>query len=218
VILGLINAPTEEGEYMSDTRIEDGCEEDDSEAEEPPTVFPPPGSTHVVLPLTPEEQQLADRAKDILFNAELADVVIEHLPDALVIVDETGIIQRLNTQAEILLGYPRADLIGQCVDILVPEAERQTHEVARHIYMETPHLRPLDLSLPLHIRRKTGGVVPVNIAIRGDDSRIYQAGAHHPLSAALAALPLGLVAHPHLDLAQLTEPGGARRGVFSRRV
>jgi PAS domain S-box-containing protein len=149
-----------EREYMSDTRIEDG-----SEAEEPPTVFPPPGSTHVVLPLTAEDQQLAGRAKDILFNAELADLVLEHLPDALVIVDESGIIQRVNTQAEILSGYQRTQLIGQPVEILLPEAQRQAHEVARHIYMEAPHLRPIDLGLPLHIRRKTGGVVPIYIGL-----------------------------------------------------
>jgi hypothetical protein len=72
---------------MSDTRIDE-----DPEAEEPPTVFPPPGSTHVVLPLSPEAQTLADRAKNILFDAELADLILEHLPDAIIIVDEAGVI------------------------------------------------------------------------------------------------------------------------------
>jgi PAS domain S-box-containing protein len=107
---------------------------------------------------------LADRAKDILFNAELVDLVFEHLPDALVIVDVSGIIQRMNTRAEILNGYRHVELIGQRIE-MVPEAQRQPHETARHVYMESPHLRPLDLSLPLHIRRETGGVVPVNIAL-----------------------------------------------------
>ena len=145
---------------MSDTRIGDS-----PEAEEPPTVFPPLGSTHVVLPSSPEEQTLADRARNILFDAEMAGLVLEHLPDAIIIVDEAGVIQGVNAQAELLSGYRRAELIGQRIEILVPEAQRQTHETARRTYMEDPHPRPLDLGLPLHIRRKPGGVVPVNIAL-----------------------------------------------------
>ena len=108
---------------------------------------------------------MAERARNILFDAEMAGLVLEHLPDAIVVVDEAGVIQGMNVQGELLSGYRRAELIGQPIERLVPEAQRQTHETARRIYMEDPHPRPLDLGLPLHIRRKTGGAVPVNIAL-----------------------------------------------------
>jgi rsbT co-antagonist protein RsbR len=143
---------------MSDTRIRDG-----PEAEESPAVFPPPGGTHVVLPLSPEEQTLADRAKKILFDAELAGLVVEHLPDAVVIVDDAGVIQRVNAKAELLFGYTRAEMIGQMVELLVPESLREQHRSHRAGYMEEPHMRPMGLGLVLKAQHKNGSDIPVDI-------------------------------------------------------
>jgi PAS domain S-box-containing protein len=159
VIWWRINALNEGDErHMSDTDIQ-GC----SEAEEPSTYFPPLGTTHLVLPLSPDEQQLADRARELIFDAELAGLVVEHLPDAVIIVDEAGIIRRMNAKAELLFGYPRVEMLGQRIEILVPEDRRQTHNASREAYMTDPHVRPMGLGLVLHARHKNGSEVPVDI-------------------------------------------------------
>ena len=143
---------------MHNTRIEDG-----PEADEPPTYFPPPGTEHVVLPLSPAEQKLADRAKDLLFDAELAGLVVEHLPDAIVIVNDQGIITRVNAKAELLFGYPRSEMIGQTIGLLVPEDQREKHTAHQRAYMEDPHIRPMGLGLDLKAKHRTGTLVPVDI-------------------------------------------------------
>ena len=143
---------------MSHTRTEDG-----PEADELPACFPPPGTEHVVLPLTPAEQTLADRAKDLLFDAELAGLVVEHLPDAVVIVNDQGVITRVNAKAELLFGYPRSEIVGQPIDRLVPEDRREQHAARRYTYMEDPHIRPMGLGLTLHAKHRSGALVPVDI-------------------------------------------------------
>lgn len=132
-------------------------------AEESPTYFPPAGTQHVVLPLHPDEQRLADRAKELLFDAELASLVIEHLPDAIVIVDDQGIIRRTNAKAELLFGYPRSEMIGQVIDLLVPEKQREMHLAHRLTYMEDPHTRRMGTGLDLKAKRRNGTEVLVDI-------------------------------------------------------
>jgi PAS domain S-box-containing protein len=159
VILWLINTLNEgEERHMRDTRRKDG-----PEAEEPSTYFPPLGTTHMVLPLSPDEQHLAERAKELIFDAELAGLVVEHLPDAMIIVDEAGVIRRVNAKAELLFGYPRAEMLGQQVGMLVPEDRREAHTVRCDAYMTDPHVRPMGLGLMLHARHKNGTEVPVDI-------------------------------------------------------
>ncbi len=60
---------------------------------------------------------------DALFSTDL----LEALPDAIVAVDGDGIIVQVNSQAQELFGYFREELIGQKVEILVPEAYRAQH-------------------------------------------------------------------------------------------
>jgi PAS domain S-box-containing protein len=167
--IGLLISPA--GDPVADRHPERGrgeihgrhTHQDGSEAEEPSTYFPPLGTTHMVLPLSPDEQQLADRARELIFDAELAGLVVEHLPDAMVMVDEAGVIRRVNAKAERLFGYPRAEMLGQRIGILLPEDRRQTRQARRDAYMADPHVRPMGLGLALHARHKNGTEVPVDM-------------------------------------------------------
>jgi PAS domain-containing protein len=54
---------------------------------------------------------------------ELQLAILEHLPDAKVVVDETGVIVLINAQTELMFGYHRSELVGQKVEILLAENE-----------------------------------------------------------------------------------------------
>jgi PAS domain-containing protein len=53
--------------------------------------------------------------------------LVESAPDAMVIVDADGTIVLLNARAEVLFGYPREELLGQPVEVLLPEGLRSRH-------------------------------------------------------------------------------------------
>ena len=91
--------------------------------------------------------------------------LLEAAPDAIVIVDRGGQIVIVNSQTEKLFGYRREELIGQPVEILLPESARQAHVQHRSDYAATPHTRPMGSGLELLGRRKDGSVFPVEISL-----------------------------------------------------
>jgi len=91
--------------------------------------------------------------------------LVESAPDALLIVDKKGFITLVNAQAETLFGWPRHELVGKTVDVLVPNAMQHKHAQLRHTYHGHPHRRPMNSGLELMGQRRDGSVVPVEIAL-----------------------------------------------------
>jgi PAS domain S-box-containing protein len=91
--------------------------------------------------------------------------LLESAPDAIVIVDGHGQIVLVNTQVERLFGYPRAELLGQPVEILVPEQFRGGHAAKRGSYFAGPNVRPMGAGLQLYGRRRDGSQFPVEISL-----------------------------------------------------
>jgi PAS domain S-box-containing protein len=88
-------------------------------------------------------------------------------PDALLAVDEAGEIVFVNDQAERIFGWPRADLIGQPVERLVPERFAARHPELRAGYMRHPTTRPMGVGLELWARRRDGSEFPAEISLSG---------------------------------------------------
>jgi PAS domain S-box-containing protein len=109
------------------------------------------------------QDPIENAAERLQFTAELALVLFEHSPDAILLVDESGMIVKANRQAELLFGYPRTDLNGSNVDMLLPESLLDTHKSHRLGFMEDPRVRPMGIGLDLKCRRKNGNLVPVEI-------------------------------------------------------
>ncbi len=91
--------------------------------------------------------------------------LVEAAPDAILVVDQRGLIELVNRQAEVLFGYSRAELIGQPVDLLVPVRAKAVHPSHRSAYFGDPRTRPMGAGLDLTARRKDGSEVPVDISL-----------------------------------------------------
>jgi PAS domain S-box-containing protein len=95
----------------------------------------------------------------------LSDDLIEALPDAIVAVDRDGVIVQLNSQTQALFGYERDELIGQRIEILVPESYRREHHHHRDNFAQTPKTRRMGANLDLSGRRRDGSEFPVEISL-----------------------------------------------------
>jgi PAS domain S-box-containing protein len=91
--------------------------------------------------------------------------LLEAAPDASVIVDETATIVLVNAQTEKLFGYDRDELIGQPVEILVPDHAKRAHEEHRDSFVDDPRARPMGAGFELYGRRKDGSEFPVEISL-----------------------------------------------------
>lgn len=91
--------------------------------------------------------------------------LLEAMPDALVIVNENGNIVLVNSQAEILFGYERSELLGKKVEYLMPERFSQHHSEHRAKYFENPRVRSIGTGLELLGLRKDGTEFPVDICL-----------------------------------------------------
>jgi PAS domain S-box-containing protein len=91
--------------------------------------------------------------------------LVESAPDAVVAVDERGIIRIVNRQAETVFGYARDELVGQNIEILVPDVVKPVHPRHRGKYFRDPKTRPMGAGLELSARRKDGTEFPCDISL-----------------------------------------------------
>lgn len=107
------------------------------------------GSSHV----TPQESE------------DWFRTLLESAPDAMVIVNSDGEIAIVNSQTELMFGYAREELLGQTVELLLPEQLRDQHRAHRAKYVSDPVVRQMGAGLELIARRKDGSKFPVEISL-----------------------------------------------------
>ena len=109
------------------------------------------------------EQKNAEEALEK--SEEMLRGIFEYAPDTMVVVDGRGRIERVNEQVEEMFGYRREELLGQPVEILIPDRFHSKHRKHRLDYMADSHLRPMGAGLSLYGTRRDGSEFPVEIML-----------------------------------------------------
>jgi PAS domain S-box-containing protein len=125
------------------------------------TVSPVPDQRGGVTAASVVARDITDRVA----AANRFEQFLEFSPDAVVGVDESGLIVLVNQQAELVFGYARAELNGQPVETLVPARFRSAHEAHRDGYVADPRTRPMGAELDLFGLRKDGSEFPAEISL-----------------------------------------------------
>jgi len=93
------------------------------------------------------------------------ELIVEGVPDALLMADRDRRIAMVNRNTEALFGYSRAELLGQPIEMLVPERLRDRH--IHHVmnFLADPMARPMGGNRELLGRRRDGSEVSIEIGL-----------------------------------------------------
>ncbi len=105
-------------------------------------------------------------SRSILFDQEHMPSgmrLLEAAPDAIVVMTRAGKIALVNEQAEKIFGYPREELLGQEIEMLIPERLKDRHTAHQADNPSHPKIRPMGVALEMYGLRKDGTEFPVEI-------------------------------------------------------
>ncbi len=92
-------------------------------------------------------------------------MVVESAPNAIILVNGEGNIVMINHQTEVLFGYHRTELIGEKMEILVPERLKDKHPKLRRVFENEPSTRAMGAGRDLFAVRKDGSEIPIEIGL-----------------------------------------------------
>jgi two-component system sensor histidine kinase/response regulator len=125
-------------------------------------IWPVTAMSLEVLQRNLRTHELLDQLKE---TEEFFHNVLELAPDGMMVVDLDGTIRLANVQCEQLFGYTRDELIGQRVEMLVPDDVRAHHPALREAFARAPVARVLESPRGLHGQRKDGSLFPADIGL-----------------------------------------------------
>ena len=96
---------------------------------------------------------------------ELATQLLNAAPDPTVIVDQQGTIIYANARVREVLGYTNQELVGEVIEVLIPERLRAGHSGHMENFFKHARARAMGDTLELHAVRKDGAEIPVEISL-----------------------------------------------------
>jgi PAS domain S-box-containing protein len=116
--------------------------------------------------ITPRRNRDGEWIGFLLISKDISEEIrLDSTPDAMVIVDQDGRIAAVNRQTEQLFGYRRGELLGQPVELLVPQRFHAAHRRHRSGYLAEPEVRPMGARMELSGRRRDDSEFPVEITL-----------------------------------------------------
>jgi protein-histidine pros-kinase len=126
-------------------------------------------------PVVTDEGVLVTSTVRSIDSADDSEAYFRHLlesaPDAMITIDDQGKIAIVNGQAVEMFGYDREAMLGQPIELLLPDRLHEVHEAHRKKFFSVPRLRPMGAGMPLLAKRADGSEFPVEISLSPIESR-----------------------------------------------
>jgi two-component system sensor kinase FixL len=114
--------------------------------------------------------------RDALAREAHLQSILDTVPEAMIVIDERGIIQSFSSAAERLFGQTAAKAIGRNVKTLMPEPYREGHDGYLHRYMSTGERRIIGIGRVVVGQRNDGSTFPMELAVgemKSGDQRFF---------------------------------------------
>src|SRR6266516_1426042 len=109
--------------------------------------------------------QAATSTRDALAREAHLASILDTVPDAMIVIDEDGIVQSFSSAAERLFGYAAAEVIGKNVNLLMPSPYRENHDGYIERYLRTGERRIIGIGRLVVGERKDGSTFPMELAV-----------------------------------------------------
>jgi two-component system sensor kinase FixL len=120
--------------------------------------------------------QAFERNQDLQSREAHLQSILDTVPDAMIVIDERGIIQSFSSAAQRLFAYEPGEIIGQNVKRLMPQPYRDNHDGYLNRYLETGERRIIGIGRLVVAERKDGSTFPIELAVgemRSNDRRFF---------------------------------------------
>jgi two-component system sensor kinase FixL len=107
----------------------------------------------------------AERTRDVLSREAHLKSILETVPDAMVVIDEKGIMQSFSAAAERLFGYGASEVIGKNVKMLMPPPYREAHDGYLKRYLRTGERRIIGMGRVVVGERRDGSTFPMELSV-----------------------------------------------------
>jgi two-component system sensor kinase FixL len=121
-------------------------------------------------------REAADINRDLASGEAHLRSILDTVPDAMVVIDEHGVIQSFSSAAERLFGWGAADVIGKNVSLLMPSPQREAHDDYLGRYYRTGERRIIGIGRVVVGERRDGSTFPMELAVgemRTGDGRFF---------------------------------------------
>jgi two-component system, cell cycle sensor histidine kinase and response regulator CckA len=106
-----------------------------------------------------------DIASVLRNNAQMVEALLASASQAIISMDKSGRIVLANARTQEVFGYSAQELMGEQIEILLPDASKGRHEKLRSDYFRHPRVRPMGIGIELAGRRKNGAEFPVEVSL-----------------------------------------------------
>lgn len=102
--------------------------------------------------------------------------ILSTVPDAMIVIDERGIMMSFSSAAERLFGYSQAEVVGSNVNMLMPSPDRERHDGYLERYLRTGERRIIGIGRVVFAMRKDGSTFPMELSVgeaTGEGQRLF---------------------------------------------
>jgi len=134
------------------------------------------GAFTAVTVINNDITELKLAAQDVFAREAHLKSILETVPDAMIVIDEHGLIQSFSVAAERLFGYRAADVVGRNIRLMMPSPYREAHDGYLTRYLTTGERRIIGIGRVVVGERKDGSTFPMELSVgemRSSDKRYF---------------------------------------------